>query len=92
LQARGYLDEAIAACRKADLAYWKEDANSKQVQVRYWAERHLAHWLVDDDLRQTRPQAKREGWTEQESKAWDQLWSAVRQTLEEAGQKQDRPG
>jgi serine/threonine protein kinase len=89
---RAALRARALAWLKADLAVWKDQANSKQVQNRQLAEGDLAHWLVDEDLRQTRPEAKREGWTEQESKAWDQLWSAVRQTLEEAGQKQDRPG
>jgi hypothetical protein len=77
---------------KADLALWKEKAGSKQVQDRQLAAEQLAQWLADEDLRETRPQAKREGWTKQESRAWDQLWSAVRQTLEEARKRQDRPG
>jgi tetratricopeptide (TPR) repeat protein len=89
---RAALRAKALAWLKADLAYWKDKVGSKQKQDRQLAESHLAHWLVDDDLRETRPQAKREGWTEQESRAWDQLWSAVRQSLAEAGKKQDRPG
>jgi tetratricopeptide (TPR) repeat protein len=81
---RAALRAKALAWLKADLPFWKDKAGSKQKQDRQLAERQLAHWLEDDDLRETRPGAKREGWTEQELRAWDQLWSAVRQTLEEA--------
>jgi hypothetical protein len=81
---RAALRARALAWLKADLASWKEQAQDRQRGGRTLAASRLAHWLEGDDLRQTRPQAKREGWTEQESRAWDQLWSAVRQTLEKA--------
>jgi tetratricopeptide (TPR) repeat protein len=79
---RAALRAKALAWLKADLALWKEKAGSKQVEDRQQAEIMLAYWLEADALRETRPQAKREGWTEQESRTWDELWSAVRQTLE----------
>jgi WD40 repeat protein/tetratricopeptide (TPR) repeat protein len=76
------LREKALAWLKADLALWKDKAF--EPFDRSLAVRQLTRWLADDGLRETRPGAKREGWTEPESKVWDQLWSEVRETLVEA--------
>ena len=81
---RAALRAKALAWLKVDLAFWNSQAGSKQAEDRQLAASKLAHWLEADALWETRPQAKREGWTEQEPRAWDQLWSAVRQTLAEA--------
>jgi tetratricopeptide (TPR) repeat protein/tRNA A-37 threonylcarbamoyl transferase component Bud32 len=83
-QQRAALRARALAWLKADLAFWKDQSVSNQPQDRKRAEKQLARWVVDEDLRETRPEAKREGWTEQESRAWDQLWWEVRQTQADA--------
>jgi len=84
LKERIALRAHALAWLQADLALWKDKAASKEWQDRQRAASQLAHWEADADLVETRPGAKRAGWTEQESKAWDQLWSEVRQTLAQA--------
>jgi tetratricopeptide (TPR) repeat protein len=69
---------------RADLALLKAKAGSKLPEERQPVVSKLVHWQADEDLAETRPGARREGWTEEEAKDWDQLWSAVNQTQAEA--------
>jgi tetratricopeptide (TPR) repeat protein len=81
---RATLRAKALAWLRADLALVKATAGSKRPEDRRWAANQLAHWQEDEDLAETRPKAKREGWTEQEAADWDQLWSAVLEAFVEA--------
>ena len=71
---------------QGDLALWKDKAALKEEKDRRLAATQMARWQADADLAETRPGAKLADWTEQEAKAWDQLWAEVRETLAQAQQ------
>lgn len=75
--------KALAWLRK-DVAYWSEKARSADSSERLRAVNKLVERLGEADLAAMRSDGRRDGWTEAEKGAWDQLWTDARASLKTA--------
>ena len=53
-------------------------ASTKADDMKYVADR-LSAWLKEPDLTATQDEDGREGWSEEETAAWDRFWADVRE-------------